>query len=240
MPVSPLETKVCELALASAFDRCVNLNSMFLTIAKSRLYQDFHDVCYYLLPLVIVIFYVVYFRFLSPLAKIPGPFSASLSRLWILRHSWKGDMHRIMVGLHKQHGKLIRTGPNEVSVSDLTAIKKIYGEHNCGSHKQSSYGVSQDADLPPGAGTKFKKSDWYSVWQGHRKFDLFAERNEGIHGSQRRLVSRIYSMDSLKDLEIYVDDAVSHFMTKMREMQGQNVNMGLWVQLFAFGTLRGT
>lgn len=84
------------------------------------------------------------------------------------------------------------------------------------------------------------KSDWYSVWQGHRKFDLFAERNEGIHGSQRRLVSRIYSMDSLKDLEIYVDDAVSHFMAKMREMQGQNVNMGLWVQLFAFGTLRGT
>lgn len=42
-------------------------------------------------------------------------------------------------------------------------------------------------------------------------------------------------MDSLKDLEIYVDDAVSHFITKLGEMQGQNVNMGLWVQLFAFG-----
>jgi len=43
-------------------------------------------------------------------------------------------------------------------------------------------------------------------------------------------------MDSLKDLEIYVDDAVSHFMTKMRQLQHQSVNMGLWVQLFAFGT----
>lgn len=43
-------------------------------------------------------------------------------------------------------------------------------------------------------------------------------------------------MDSLKDLEIYVDDAVSHFVTKMRGLQGRNVNMGLWVQLFAFGT----
>lgn len=42
-------------------------------------------------------------------------------------------------------------------------------------------------------------------------------------------------MESLKDLESYVDDAVSHFMTKMRALQGQNVNMGLWVQLFAFG-----
>lgn len=95
--------------------------------------------------------------------------------------------------------------------------------------------TSHSADPPTGAGTKFKKSDWYSVWQGHRKFDLFAERDERIHGTQRRLVSRIYSMDSLKDLEKYVDDAVDVFMTKMQEMQGQSVNMGLWVQLFAFG-----
>lgn len=54
-----------------------------------------------------------------------------------------------MIELHKKHGKLVRTGPNEISVSDLSAIKKIYG-----------------------AGTKFAKSPWYSVWQGHRKFDL--------------------------------------------------------------------
>lgn len=75
------------------------------------------------------------------------------------------------------------------------------------------------------------------VWQGHRKFDLFAERDEGLHRSQRRLVSRIYSMDSLKDLEKYVDDAVKHFISKMEPMVGKSVDMGLFVQLFAFGTL---
>ena len=32
-----------------------------------------------------------------------------------------------MIALHQRHGKLVRTGPNEVSVSDLAAIKKIYG-----------------------------------------------------------------------------------------------------------------
>lgn len=42
-------------------------------------------------------------------------------------------------------------------------------------------------------------------------------------------------MDSLKDLEKYVDAAVDVFMAKMKEMQGQSVNMDLWVQLFAFG-----
>jgi hypothetical protein len=81
----------------------------------------------------------------------------------------------------------------------------------------------------------FRKSDWYSVFQGHRKFDLFGERNEKIHRVQRRLVSRIYAMDSLKELESYVDDAIKVFLTRMRERQGQVVNMGLWVQLYAFG-----
>lgn len=60
-------------------------------------------------------------------------------------------MHRTMIKLHKKYGNIVRTGPNEVSIADLSAIKKIYA-----------------------AGTKFSKSSWYEVWQGHRKFDLFA------------------------------------------------------------------
>jgi len=150
--------------------------------------------------------YVVYQRFFSPLSGIPGPFEASLSRLWMTKHSWDGDMSRTMIDLHQQLGTLVRTGPNEVSVSDLTAIKQIYG-----------------------AGTKFRKSDWYSVWQGHRKFDLFGERNERIHGEQRRLVSRAYAMESLKDLEQGVNNAVNVFLDNMRQRQGQVVDLGNWV-----------
>lgn len=43
-------------------------------------------------------------------------------------------------------------------------------------------------------------------------------------------------MDSLKDLEPYVEDAVSHFMDKMEEFQGRSIDLGEWLQLFAFGT----
>ncbi len=166
-----------------------------------------------LIPVLLCIVPLVYYWiFGGPLGAIPGPLSARLSRVWLIKHSWQGDMHRTMIDLHEKHGKLVRTGPNEVSISDLLAIKQIYG-----------------------AGTKFRKSDWYSVWQGYRKFDLFAERDESIHGTQRRLVSSIYSMQSLKELETYVDDAISHFMEKMQERQGQSINMGLFIQLFAFG-----
>jgi len=158
--------------------------------------------------------YTIYQQYFHPLASIPGPFWASLSRLWMTKHSWDGDMNVTMIDLHEKHGDLVRTGPNEVSVSNLAAIKSIYG-----------------------AGTKFRKSEWYSVWKGHRKFDLFAEPNERLHGEQRRLVSRAYSMEALKDLEPYVDNAVRVFLDNMNERQGSIIDMGNWVQLFAFGML---
>lgn len=158
--------------------------------------------------------YIVYQRFFHPLASLPGPFWASITRLWMTKHSWNGDMNTTMIALHEKHGNLVRTGPNEVSVADLAAIKTIYG-----------------------AGTKFRKSDWYSVWQGHRKFDLFAERNERLHGEQRRLVSRAYAMESLKDLEPYVDNAVNVFLDNMSQRQDQTIDMGNWVQLFAFDVI---
>ncbi|KAL9085052.1 MAG: hypothetical protein Q9165_007793 [Trypethelium subeluteriae] len=162
----------------------------------------------------ITIIYVVYQRFFHPLAKIPGPFWASLSRLWMTKHSWDGDMHQALVSVHKKYGKLVRTGPNEVSIADLGAMRTIYG-----------------------AGSRFRKSEWYSVVQGHRKFDIFAERNEKVHASQRKLVSRPYAMEVLKDLEPYVDTAIEVFMRKMDSLKGQSIDMGNWIALFAFDVI---
>ena len=163
---------------------------------------------------VAAIAYDLYLIFLSPLAKVPGPFWATFNKLWMTKHSWDGDMNTTMIALHEKHGSLVRTGPREVSVSDTAAIKTIYG-----------------------AGTKFRKSDWYSVWQGHRKFDLFAERDEKIHGEQRRLVSRPYAMGTLKQLEPFVDDAVKVFVEQMNKRAGQIVDIGHWTQLFAFDVI---
>ena len=66
----------------------------------------------------------------GPLGSIPGPRWAALSRTWLAFHSRKGDMHRTMIRLHEKHGKLVRTGPREVSVSDPAAIKVIYGKQD--------------------------------------------------------------------------------------------------------------
>ena len=85
---------------------------------------------------------VLYLRaFGRPLAQIPGPLVARFSRLWMIKHSWQGDMHRSMISLHSKYRKLVSTGPNEGSVNDLSALKKIYA-----------------------AGTNFSKSSCYEVF----------------------------------------------------------------------------
>ena len=64
----------------------------------------------------------------DPLRSVPGPLLARWTPLWMIHHSRKGDMHTKMIALHNTYGNLVRTGPNEVSVTDPEAVKAIYGK----------------------------------------------------------------------------------------------------------------
>lgn len=93
----------------------------------------------------------------------------------------------------------------------------------------------QLTDLSVAAGSGFRKSDWYQVWQGRRVFDLFGERDEKIHGRQRGLVGSAYSLKSIQELEKYVDSALAHFLKRMDDIRSSTIDMGQWIQFFAFG-----
>lgn len=130
-------------------------------------------------------------------------------------HSYNGDMHTTMIALHAKHGRLVRTAHNEVSTSDPDALKAIYR-----------------------AGTKFRKSDWYSVMQGHRRFDLFAGRDENVHAQQRRNINAIYSMENLKKLEPAIDSTITFLLDRVREVSRKGpIDMSRWAQLFAFDVI---
>ncbi|KAF2472168.1 cytochrome P450 [Lindgomyces ingoldianus] len=96
----------------------------------------------------------------------------------------------------------------EVSIADLTDIKQIYG-----------------------FGSRFQESDWYGVWRGHRKFNVFGGQDMQVHALQRKLVARAYALESLEDLEPYVDRSIEVFMRKMHEQLDQEINMAEWAQL---------
>ena len=48
--------------------------------------------------------WIVYARFFHPLAKYPGPFLASISRLWLLLQVASANVDQTQRELHKKHG----------------------------------------------------------------------------------------------------------------------------------------
>lgn len=62
--------------------------------------------CHSLLPLSILYLLLQVLRAaVSPLRRLPGPFAARFTRLWIFREIYYGRMHNTDVELHKIHGR---------------------------------------------------------------------------------------------------------------------------------------
>lgn len=46
----------------------------------------------------------IYNVFFHPLAKVPGPFLAKLTKVWLFRTELTGDAANILAALHKKYG----------------------------------------------------------------------------------------------------------------------------------------
>ena len=64
------------------------------------------------------------------LRNIPGPFWAKLTNIPRFYWVWTRHAHEIHIKLHELYGKLVRMGPNMVSVGDPAEIDKIYRMHD--------------------------------------------------------------------------------------------------------------
>ena len=61
------------------------------------------------------------------------------------------------------------------------------------------------------------------------------ETDEKIHGEQRRLVARAYAMESMVHLEPMINTMIDELLGKLRGLQGKRIDLGYWMQLYAFG-----
>lgn len=155
--------------------------------------------------------YASYQLFFSPLSHVPGPFWAKLASIHRLNSALGNASHIELLDYHKKYGKLVRIAPNALSVTDPTAFREIYK-----------------------AGNKFIKTESMGVLKAGRSFDLAGERDEKVHGEQRKLVARAYSLESMIQLEPRVDETVQTLLNKFDELKGQTIDLAQWFQLFAF------
>ncbi|KAF5590094.1 cytochrome P450 monooxygenase [Fusarium subglutinans] len=74
----------------------------------------------------LVLGYIVYYRYLHPLAKYPGPPLASVTNLWKTYHLWNLRLPHMLVHLHEQYGDVVRVGTNDLSFRNPDAVNTIY------------------------------------------------------------------------------------------------------------------
>lgn len=121
----------------------------------------------------------LYRTLLNPLRHVPGPWYSKFTDLpgtiATMAHRQAQHYH----SLHEQYGLFVRTGPNEVLISDITAYKQI--------HK---------------IGSGFVKSDFYHFFgpteAGSPPYGLFQMTNVADHSQRRKLLARGFSVSALR------------------------------------------
>ena len=86
-----------------------------------------HSFSFYLALLLIPLFLHAFYKaYATPLRRVPGPWIAKFTRLWLLRAINSREYQKINVELHRKYGPVVRISPNECSIDDPDAAAIIY------------------------------------------------------------------------------------------------------------------
>lgn len=124
-----------------------------------------------------------------------------------------GDYEIAMRALHAQYGSIVRIAPDEVAVSDPTAIPKIYPIQR-----------------------PLEKTDWYLPWRpvglGSQP-DLFTQTNEKAHTAYRRIVGGVYSTSNILKNEAELDSTLLLFLERLNGFADRKeaFDFGLWLEM---------
>ncbi|CAK4033845.1 Pisatin demethylase [Lecanosticta acicola] len=175
-------------------------------------------------PALLVLAFAVHLirnKYHNGLNKYPGPLLASFTHWWRFFDVFSRRAEKTHLQLHRQHGDIVRQGPNVLSFADPRAIKIIYGLNK-----------------------NMTKSDFYpiqsAVSRGERLQSLFSTKNEDYHAKYRRCVSNAFSMSSLVGYEPLVDSTIDAFIEQTRRRycdQGRTCQFSKWLQFFAFDVI---
>lgn len=126
--------------------------------------------------------YVIYQSWFHPLAAYPGPFFAKLTDLYSVVHALRGDRHEDLYQLHQRHGRIVRIGPNRLTILDAEALEPIYGHQ-----------------------ANVKKSQWYHSFYS---VSIFNAINRNEHARKRRVMSQAFSTEAVRGMEPHILSAI--------------------------------
>ncbi|CAH0042680.1 unnamed protein product [Clonostachys rhizophaga] len=160
--------------------------------------------------------WLIYALFFSSLRKIPGPFLAKISRIWEMRKVATGNIHEIIVDLHKCHGPIVQIGPNRYDFDTMEAVKIIYRIGNA---------------LP--------KSDFYIPFGLPSYPNLFDVRDPRRHAQIKKEIGALYTVTALMSYESGVDGQTAILVEQLQRFcdQKQVINLPQFLQYYAFDVI---
>lgn len=161
-----------------------------------------------------LIVHILYNTFFHPISKVPGPFLARYSSLWLTHRYFRGSWLEDVVRLHEKYGPVVRIAPNQISFVDKVGLKELYG------HGKAS-----------------QKSSWYDTWVIPGMGDsFFATTDRDVHRRIRSRVSGTYSMSAMLAMEELIGEVMELNLAKLRDLatKGEPIRIDEYVNYFTF------
>jgi len=168
----------------------------------------------------------VYRLYLSPIAHIPGPKLAALTRLYEAYYDlYLGGQYTFkIIELHKQYGPIIRISPWELHISDPDFYDTIYASSASG-HRRDKY-------------------DWFTKSFG-LDHSVFGTPQHDLHKMRRAALSPFFSMASVRRLQPVIQERVDVLLERLKGFRDTGeVLMASWafaaftndiVMMYCFG-----
>lgn len=153
-----------------------------------------------------VVYQIVYYRFFHPLRHFPGPFWASVTRLWIAYHNIKADECELELELHRKYGPVLRITPTLLLVSDAAKLPEVY-------NRQAN------------------KSNHYITGSFGKTESLFNMREHKHHAHFRKIAAGPYAFSNIKKMEPLVDRRIEDWLAKVEKLfgKGERFDFAPWV-----------
>ena len=136
--------------------------------------------------------------------------SASLTPLWLRAVDLAGNRTATIHQLHRRYGSTVLIGPHEISLSDISNVKELYGQ-------QTSFmkaPVYESMTMPPNG--------------------VFSMRDKTAHSQRRRLLSHAFSQSSLFESEPLIQKQIHKLLEIVRSSSGEPLDMLNLFRLAAF------
>jgi len=170
--------------------------------------------------LTLYVAFVAWDVFFGALSHIPGPKLNAASNIPKLVMLWTGCETQTMLKLHEKYGPVVRTAPRQVSFTDASAWKVVYGHKTGGKTKT------------------FVKDPRFYMTDPEATRDIVTA-DDPNHTRQRRILANSFSDKALRDQEPLLKRWAEYMITKLKEATaaGEAVDMVSYYNFTTFDVM---